>query len=386
MAFGEKNVQTVTAEKREQKRKEREKLLYGGGTTGNGEIRKVYKTGVIVDLPVDLIDLNEDNEKTFNMKKVPNIAKAIKEHGYNRANPIAVYEKPDGRYEVNEGHTRFLANLEAGNSTIPAVIKEAVDESTRIEELILSNVNNREFTAMDWARTIELYINKVIKPRNIQGDAMAICAQAFGKGRTSIYRYRQLFKLDPMLQELAEDNRIPYVPLADAVNLSKEYQKELYDVVKNKLENEEEGTHGISNKYLQNMIDVLKNQQRQKEEKESEIEEEITSQDAEKIVEIAKETIDKAEKYIEGIQDSKSESEEKIQKDIINDGIISELTDYIPERNTMSMQDRVFESTVLQLEQINSTDITVGNKDTAIKNLSKIIGICNNLLKVLENM
>jgi len=41
---------------------------------------------------------------------------------------------------------------------------------------------------------------------------------------------------------------------------------------------------------------------------------------------------------------------------------------------------------MLQLEQINETDISVKNKQEAIANLTKIVGICNNLLKAIEKL
>jgi len=58
----------------------------------------------------------------------------------------------------------------------------------------------------------------------------------------------------------------------------------------------------------------------------------------------------------------------------------------VAEKIIVPAQDMVFESTMLQLEQINETDISVKNKQEAIANLTKIVGICNNLLKAIEKL
>ena len=258
MAFGNAKLSSNDSLTREEIKARRQQSMFGGPAP-DVQNTELY-TGTITMLPMDRIDLYKENDKTFNMKKVPAIADSIQKFGYNEACPVVVVVKNDGRFELIEGHTRFLAMKSLNRDMIPAVIKTFNDSTEIVEQWIMSNINNREFTALDWAKAMQSYIDDVYVPRRMGGIKRKAVADFFHKGETTVQRYLSLLNLIPELQQLADDNRVPYTALSNAVNLSEARQKELYREVMSELERQEltEGFSDISTKRLKQMIDSLK--------------------------------------------------------------------------------------------------------------------------------
>lgn len=258
MAFGNAKLSSNDSLTREEIKARRQQSMFGGPAP-DVQNAELY-TGTITMLPMDRIDLYKENDKTFNMKKVPAIADSIQKFGYNEACPVVVVVKNDGRFELIEGHTRYLAMKSLNRDMIPAVIKTFNDSTEIVEQWIMSNINNREFTALDWAKAMQSYIDDVYVPRRMGGIKRKAVADFFHKGETTVQRYLSLLNLIPELQQLADDNRVPYTALSKAVDLSEERQKELYREVMSELERQEltEGFSDISTKRLKQMIDSLK--------------------------------------------------------------------------------------------------------------------------------
>lgn len=258
MAFGNAKLSSNDSLTREEIKARRQQSMFGGPAP-DVQNAELY-TGTITMLPMDRIDLYKENDKTFNMKKVPAIADSIQKFGYNEACPVVVVVKNDGRFELIEGHTRYLAMKSLNRDMIPAVIKTFNDSTEIVEQWIMSNINNREFTALDWAKAMQSYIDDVYVPRRMGGIKRKAVADFFHKGETTVQRYLSLLNLIPELQQLADDNRVPYTALSKAVDLSEARQKELYREVMSELERQEltEGFSDISTKRLKQMIDSLK--------------------------------------------------------------------------------------------------------------------------------
>ena len=249
--------------------------MFGQRNTEEPLVKRI-KPGMIFSCPMDQIDVNPDNSHVFNMQKVDAIAQSIAEHGYMEESPIGVYLKPDNRFEINAGHTRYYAMKQLGRTTIPAVLKETKDEAGRAEALLLSNINTRNMTAMDWANAIEYYIEKCIIPRGVKGQKNELCAQFFHSSVSSVKRYRRLSKLIPELKELANDNSIPYVPLTDVAMLSPEAQQEFYSTLMQEINEQmkiDTETVSISSHQMQSMYNniIWKREQKKKREEEADM-------------------------------------------------------------------------------------------------------------------
>ena len=127
MAFGNAKLSSNDSLTREEIKARRQQSMFGGPAP-DVQNAELY-TGTITMLPMDRIDLYKENDKTFNMKKVPAIADSIQKFGYNEACPVVVVVKNDGRFELIEGHTRFLAMKSLNRDMIPAVIKTFNDRN-----------------------------------------------------------------------------------------------------------------------------------------------------------------------------------------------------------------------------------------------------------------
>ncbi len=200
--------------------------------SGNKTLNAVAKTSKyssnkteVFDIPMSLIDENEDNEKIFNMEKIDSLAKAIGEEGWTGA--IEVIARPNGRYEISSGHRRFRAMQKLGKETIPCIIMHDVDARAKAKKLISSNIHNRELTPLDWGRAIKYYAEHVSEQGEINKISRRECVEFFGFTETTISRYLALTNLTPALQKLATTEGFPVSALSPASRLDAKAQDQL---------------------------------------------------------------------------------------------------------------------------------------------------------------
>lgn len=187
----------------------------------------------IVDIDISLIDINPDNEKIFGMEDVDYLARTIEEEGFVGA--IEVYGKKDGRYEISSGHRRFEAAKHNGMKKIPCIVYDDVDDITKAQRLILSNIVNRKMSPMQWARALKYYEENIIEKKWHWGDGRTtdLLAKDFNMGAETVKRYLRLLKFIPEFQELLNKQNAPYSIFLDVVGLTPELQKLVYnDIVK----------------------------------------------------------------------------------------------------------------------------------------------------------
>lgn len=178
------------------------------------------------DIAIDQIDYNPKNTAIFNMGEIERLASRIKEEGYN--DPILVFMKDDGRYEILSGHRRYEAMKYLGEKSIPGnIITEKLSDSQKDLILLSSNIANRKLAPLDMARAIEFYKGILDRDPNFKGNKKAATAEYFGITQSNVQRYSVILKLIPELQEYCKKPNFPYSSLSKAANLSKEEQKEL---------------------------------------------------------------------------------------------------------------------------------------------------------------
>lgn len=201
--------------KKDKKAQERKEL----DMTVNKAIKKADDTEMdhqIRDIELSLIDMNPDNEYIFGYTDIDFLANEIKEGGFHGA--IEVFAKPGGRYEINAGHRRYLACKQLGYETIPCIVSEYKDSSAAAEQLIMSNIHQRDLTPLRRARAIEYYEKNVLVKRKVdyKGRKRAALAEKFNMGEGSVQRYLSILNLIPELQELCDTKDFPwtyYIPL-----------------------------------------------------------------------------------------------------------------------------------------------------------------------------
>lgn len=242
---------------------------------GNSMMRKVAQkssrdTNIpkIENIDINLLDENPDNEQIFNMDDIQLLMRSIKDNGFTGA--VEVFKKPDGRYEISSGHRRVRAMKELGRTSVPCLVNSMPDDIVRAKKLLDSNITNRDLKPLDYARSIEYYIDYVLKPSGFKGQIDKKCAEYFGISSSSVYKYRALLKLVPQLQNIADSDEMPYSAFSSAHRLSPEKQETLAKDLDKKISaNKKEE---ITRKYIEDKVrDLLKEEDNYREANNKEI-------------------------------------------------------------------------------------------------------------------
>ncbi|QRG86081.1 ParB/RepB/Spo0J family partition protein [Bulleidia sp. zg-1006] len=225
----------------------------------NGEKRKIHK-----------LDLNEIeksnknfyeavNEEDYNLK-VEAIKESILEIGL--INPITVFKKENGKYEIISGHTRYNAVLqlsESGliDSKIECIIQENFDEESHLKQIIESNIQrqkNEETNKIEFDFFEKEYEKLVQENRRPEGKKDDWIAKKLGISSRTVRRRRHHFNQD------ANDNQSNSITSneVDMKKLIKKAIKILEKIRKNEDEIEREFNVDEINSMIE-LINILKN-------------------------------------------------------------------------------------------------------------------------------
>lgn len=178
-------------------------------------------------IPVSKIIPDPDNTKIFAVNDIEHLAGIIEEEGFT--SPIEVYELGNGKYQISAGHRRFEAMKYLKSKDIPCIISPAgIDEKTKKLRLLSSNTATRKISPLEMAHSVAFYKQMLKEDKNAKFFREK-AARFFNISESMVYRYECILKLIPELQDLCKNPTFPYAALRDAITLSKEEQKELYD-------------------------------------------------------------------------------------------------------------------------------------------------------------
>lgn len=217
-------------------------------------------------IPLDMIDLNKDNEHIFGYTDIDFLAMTIEENGFNGA--IEVWAKKDGRYEISSGHRRYLAMKKLGKKEIPCIVYENVPDDIKAKKLILSNIHNRDLTPLRKARAIQYYSDHVLKDSKKYGSGFNKrdeLKKEFNISDGQLQNYLSLLKLIPEFQEYTDRNGFPYTNFLKICKLDESMQKELYHTLISVAEDGDISTLSgvIINQYVQKMLIDKENQEKE---------------------------------------------------------------------------------------------------------------------------
>ena len=207
-------------------------------------------------IPVDSIVENEDNESIYRMNNIDSLATSIEEDGFT--DPIGVYDLKNSKYEIFTGHRRFRAMKLLGENMISCIVfPMPKDDIERAKRLIKSNSLNRDYDVLTKARELKYYFENVIIPENKPGNKRAQLAKEFNISETLAYKYLTLLDLIPDLQELANDENLPFSAFSAASKLPEEAQETLYFKVLST--QKEDGTYNTNRQEITRWIKNLSN-------------------------------------------------------------------------------------------------------------------------------
>jgi len=154
----------------------------------------------LAELPTDRIHPNPHQPRAhFDPEALSSLAASLVEHGMLQ--PLLVSEDEDGRYVLIAGERRWRAAREAGLATVPAVIRERLDERGELELALVENLQRRDLTPLEEARAYE-------NLRVAFGLSQAQIAERVGFDRSSVANALRLLKLPAEIQELIEERRL----------------------------------------------------------------------------------------------------------------------------------------------------------------------------------
>jgi len=149
-------------------------------------------------LPLDMIsEPRLDIRAWISREGIDDLVASVKARGV--LTPIRVWED-NGRYEIQDGHRRYMAAREAGLIKIPCIILETKEDENEVDK-IHANLCREDLSPLEISRHLHL-----LKDR--YGYDNEGLAQLMGVGEGRIRQLLGLTKLDPVLLKAMEDKRI----------------------------------------------------------------------------------------------------------------------------------------------------------------------------------
>ena len=150
----------------------------------------------VKDIPINQIDVSE-----FNTRKdlgagtedagLEDLAESIRERGL--LSPITVRPKGEKKFDVVAGQRRFLACKKLGMQSIPAIVRDNIEDPEATVISLIENVHRADMNPMDKARAYQRLYEEY-------GTYQEVARQV-NIGATTVSKYVSLTKLAPTLQD-----------------------------------------------------------------------------------------------------------------------------------------------------------------------------------------
>lgn len=199
--------------------------------------------GSVVMLPVDKIDDFEGHPfPVQDDKDMLDLVESVRKFGVLEPVTVIRSSKDPDRYEMVAGHRRKHSCVLAGVAQIPAIVRD-MDRDSAIIYMVDSNLKRENISPMVKARAysmkLEAMKRKAGRPTKAQLEAGykpmradEQLAQQTGESRATIQRLTRLTKLEPELQDMVEEKKLPVNTAADISYLKPQEQKALADAIK----------------------------------------------------------------------------------------------------------------------------------------------------------
>ena len=167
------------------------------------------------EIPLDKVTPNRRQPRTqFDPEALSELAASIRQHGILQ--PIVVSREGDA-YELVAGHRRVLAARLAGRTTIPAVVRDDVED--RLELALVENLQRTDLNAIEAARAYKL----LMETYDLTQEQVA---ERLGKSRSAVANTLRTLSAPQPLQDAVLEGRIGEghlrallpLPLSDALS------------------------------------------------------------------------------------------------------------------------------------------------------------------------
>lgn len=152
------------------------------------------------EIPIDRLRANPHQPRhRFDPEALEELAASIRLHGVLQ--PLLVSESPPDRYVLITGERRWRAAKLAGLATVPAVIRERVEDVQQLELALVENLQRRDLTPLEESRAFEHL-------RTSLGLSQQEIANRVGMERSTVANALRLLKLPAEVQELVESGAL----------------------------------------------------------------------------------------------------------------------------------------------------------------------------------
>lgn len=188
-----------------------------------------------VELP--LADIADYRNHTFKVTREPSaqwnaLVESIEKNGVQQ--PILVRKVPgkDKPYECISGHRRKLASLDAGKTTIPAIITDLTDEQADLLMVSTNTCQRTTWLPSEKARSWAL-LQEVLSHRGKKGaDTAAELEKISGENIRTVQRFIKLTKLLPELMEMVDRKEVTMQIAYNTASLDERRQHVVLDLIK----------------------------------------------------------------------------------------------------------------------------------------------------------
>jgi ParB family chromosome partitioning protein len=151
-------------------------------------------------LPVARLKPNRFQPRTqFAEEAIQELADSILAQGVIQ--PLVVTPESDGSYSIVAGERRWRAARRAGLESVPVVVREGLDDRTRLELALVENLQRSDLNALEEAEAYQLLQEKF-------GLSQEEVAARVGKGRTTVTNSLRLLKLPEDVRDLLREGRL----------------------------------------------------------------------------------------------------------------------------------------------------------------------------------
>jgi len=148
------------------------------------------------EIPTDRLRPNPQQPRHhFDRESLEELAASIRLHGVLQ--PLLVSEEPSDRYLLITGERRWRAARLAGLTTVPAVIRERVEDNEQLELALVENLQRRDLTPLEESRAFD-------QLRSSLGLSQQEIADRVGMDRSTVANALRLLKLPAEVQEMVE--------------------------------------------------------------------------------------------------------------------------------------------------------------------------------------
>jgi ParB family chromosome partitioning protein len=159
------------------------------------EAPEAHATPGLAEIPISQIQPNPyQPRKTFNEASIEELARSVREHGI--VQPLVVTRAGD-KYKLIAGERRFRAAQKAGLTTVPALIKEMMQEGDALQIALIENIQREDLNPIEEALAYhQLHDDFQLTQEEI--------SKRVGKERSTVANFLRLLKLpDPVKKLLA---------------------------------------------------------------------------------------------------------------------------------------------------------------------------------------